>query len=187
MNLSYKNKYNQILAKRFPGSKSEETTAHQTPIRLLKNNQDKKYNFYIPAHLKSRSKEYFGNKNNPKQWKINKLSVGKNSFSLGQNSRKYTKRKLLNSLKEKFITPKQRFMKFNKPSNRSRYSNESSVHNRSESLPNIMNKSVSQSSDYNSQSTITKPRNLSQKHFQLNKELNFNKNNDENPYGRSNY
>jgi len=34
-------KYNEILAKRFPNSKSEETTAHQTPIRSLPKNSGK--------------------------------------------------------------------------------------------------------------------------------------------------
>jgi hypothetical protein len=56
--------YNKILSKRFPNSKSEENSMHHTPIREVIRKQNKnKYNFHIPAHLRSKSKEFLAPQN----------------------------------------------------------------------------------------------------------------------------
>lgn len=181
-------KYNEILAKRFPGSKSEETTAHQTPIRSLKQSSSsthKKYNFKISKQIKAQSKEFF--KIDPsKKWR---LPSDKFSIANSSNSSKFTKRKLLNSLKEKLMTPNERGLKFKKATKRSRYIPKNSIHNRSESLPNIMNNSATQDSDYQSQnlSSITKPRNVHGRNFKSNQDLNIRRNSEEEPYGKSEY
>lgn len=113
-NFMLQKKYNEILAKRFPGSKSEDTTAHQTPIRSMKQQEVHKYNFKIPKHLKAKSKDFFSgsqNQTNSSKFKFSNLPYDKMSVAGSVNSKKFTKRKLLHSIKEKLLTPSDRLLK----------------------------------------------------------------------------
>lgn len=156
-------RYNEILAKRFPHSKSEETTAHQTPIRnIVRNRSKKKYSFHIPAHLKSKSKEFLAPQNiDGSKFNIEVLSHGKYGVKENQSYSNITKRRLLQNLKGKLSPSSNRIVnpRHATKANKERYIHDhnTSIHNRSDSLPNISReagKAVSKASSKHNLSRI---------------------------------
>ena len=137
----FKNKYNEILAKRFPNSKSEDTTSLQTPVRNInKAVNKKKFSFHIPAHLKSKSKEFLGAQNRDGiKYNLEILSKGKYSMNENQSYSNITKRRLLQSLKGKLSPPVGRVInpRHAQKANKARYMKEINGNSRSESLPSI--------------------------------------------------
>lgn len=167
-------RYKEILAKRFPNTKSEDTTAHQTPIRnFSKNHSRKKYSFHIPAHLKSKSKEFLANIDGSK-FNLEVLSKGKYSVKEGESYANITKRRLLHSLKGKLSPPNGRVVNPRHATkiNKARYMKDnSSLHNRSDSLPDISRESTHAISKNNSRSQLSKMSKITNKKFGSNKDL----------------
>lgn len=136
-------RYNEILAKRFPNTKSEESTNLQTPARHF--HKKKKYSFHIPAHLKSKSKEFLTQNRDGSKYNLEILSNGKYSVKENKSYSNITKRRILHSLKGKLSPPSGRVMNPRHAAkvNKARYMHENgSVNNRSESLPDISKEST---------------------------------------------
>jgi len=138
--------------KRFPNSKSEETTALQTPIRNIpKGLSKKKYSFHIPAHLKSKSKEFLAPQyRDGCKYNLEVLSNGKYSVKETQSYSSITKKRLLQSLKGKLSPPTGRVMNpRHKRTNKERYIKNYNLANRSDQsdsshmLPNISKERIS--------------------------------------------
>lgn len=181
-------RYKEILAKRFPKSKSEEMTALQTPARnLTRSKNKKKYSFHIPAHLKSKSKEFLSQNRDGSKYNLEVLSNGKYSVKENQSYSNITKRRLINSLKGKLSPPSGRVQN---PRHEGKGSNEreakrKSSNGRSDSLPDISRESTHPVSKNPSRSQLSKMHKIVNKHFESNKDLNINKSYEESSYGRS--
>ena len=187
----YKNKYNEILAKRFPNSKSDESSSLQTPARnLSKGVNKKKFSFHIPAHLKSKSKEFLGAQNRDGlKYNLEILSKGKYSMNENQSYSNITKRRLLQNLKGKLSPPIGRVInpRHAQKANKARYMKEIGANNRSESLPSISKdrpnpKQIPKNPSDHSLSGSNKS---TEKKMNSNRDLDF-KMFDEHPYGKSN-
>lgn len=179
--------YNKILSKRFPNSKSEESSMHHTPIREVIRKQNKnKYNFHIPAHLRSKSKEFLAPQNRD-GWKYNLevLSNGKYSVKENQSYTNITKRRLLQNLKGKLSPPSSRVIN-PRHINKAKYINKKhNLNYRSDSLSGISKDTTQAISKNPSKNQLSRISKLEHKSFGSNRDLHFNKSLDEASYGRS--
>jgi len=181
--------YNKILAKRFPNSNSEGTSVQNTPMRnvIRKQNKDK-YTFHIPAHMKSRSKEFMAPQNRDGcKYNLEVLSKGKYKIKDTDNYKKLTKRRLLHSLQEKLSPPRSKILNPRHASNASKlkYIKENhSLNYRSDSLSGLSKKSTQAISKHPSKSKLSRIQKLDN-NFGSNRDMHMNNSLDEASYGRS--
>lgn len=152
-------RYQKILANRFPNSRSEDASSYQSPIQEIipKRSKNKKYNFHIPAHLKSKSKEFLSQNRDGSKYNLEVLSQGKYSIKQNQSYSNITKRRMTTNLHEKF-SPGSRRLENIKHHKRNKNKENPNFEERSGSLPNITRsstKAISHSHN-NSQSRLSK-------------------------------
>jgi hypothetical protein len=72
---------------RYPNSKSEDTTSYHTPVaNIYQTKHKRKYNFHIPAHLRSKGKDFLSNNIDGSKYNLEVLSNGK--YSVKENKGK---------------------------------------------------------------------------------------------------
>ena len=187
-------KYNKILAKRFPNLQNNDTASHHTPNRnILSKRSRKKYNFHIPAHLKSKSKEFLSSHNiDGSKYNLEILSNGKYSVNENQSYSKMTKRRFPYGMNPKLSPPNGRIMnpRHALEAQKERFRQDNyNFDNRSGSLPDISRDSRESTNDVsksNSKSRLSKMYKIVNKQFRSKKNMNrHHKSGDESSYGKS--
>jgi len=171
LNSSLQRRYREILSKRFPNSRSEDASSYQSPINnSMHKRSKKKYSFHIPAHLRSKSKEFLASQNRDgSKYNLEVLSQGKYSIQQNQSYSDITKRRMTHGIKQK-LSPSGRIRSINqipKP----RHRDGSGFDDRSGSLPDISRESTNAISHNNSRTRLKKMYKIVNQHFGSNREL----------------